>query len=83
MTPELITALVGGVGTILGTWNGFQARQLKNLRDEVTSLATWRTAATTYIGTLRFLMSERGIQAPPPPAELGLIPQATDPQQEG
>lgn len=82
MTPEVITAMIGGVGSILATWNGFQARQLKSLRDEVTSLTGWRNSATGYIGTLLFLMAERGIQAPRPPAELGLMPIALTPDNE-
>jgi hypothetical protein len=80
--PELVTAITGGIGSLLVAWNGFQARQLKQLRDEVSSLTGWRASATGYIGTLLFLMAERGIQAPRPPAELGLMPIALTPDSE-
>lgn len=82
MNPELITAIVAGVGGILTAWNTRQAHQLKGLRDEVNQLTSWRTHAQGYIGTLLFLLAERGIQPPQPPKDLGLTLTVDQPEPE-
>lgn len=70
---------VGAVATLLGAWQGRQARQIKTLNDQVSTLTgqvkqltTWRTTATEYIGQLLFVMAQRGIVPPQPPESLGL-----------
>lgn len=65
-----IVTLIGGGG--LTAWNTHQTKQLTKMRAEIDSLTSWRLIALGYIGTLLFLISERGITAPPPPAGLGL-----------
>lgn len=72
ITPEVLTAAGGVVTATLTAWNARQGKRLKELEGKTTHLEQWRNVAVTYIGTLRFLLSQHGIPTPPPPAELGL-----------
>lgn len=72
MTPELVSAVGVAITGILGAWNARQGRRIKSLEQTAESLTGWKTVATGYIGTLLFLMAERGIKPPTPPEALGL-----------
>ncbi|GLZ36207.1 hypothetical protein Lesp02_83940 [Lentzea sp. NBRC 105346] len=82
MTPDLLTAAGGAVTAVLTAWNAKQGKKLRELEGKTAQLETWRTVAIGYIGTLLFLLAERGIQPPQPPKELGLTLTVNQPKEE-
>jgi len=74
ISPETLSGITGILSAALGAWNARQGRQIRALQEQVSTLTSWRTMATQYIGTLLWAMASHGIPAPAPPPLLGLVP---------
>ncbi|MCP2261092.1 hypothetical protein LX15_004812 [Streptoalloteichus tenebrarius] len=77
ISPELVLAAIGSLGTALSTWQTARTArvraELRALRAEVAELLSWQLGARAYIRRLLGVLIDRGIDPPPPPEALGLL----------